>query len=36
VTTTLPKPEEPISKLPLFTYIGEEQEAEKPAEDEKK
>jgi asparaginyl-tRNA synthetase len=36
VTTTLPKPEEPISKLPLLTYVGEEQEAEKPAEDEKK
>ncbi len=36
VTTALPKPEEPISKVPVFTYVGEEQEVEKPAEDEKK
>jgi len=36
VTTALPKPEEPISKLPAYTYVGEDQEVEKPAEEDKK
>lgn len=36
VTTVLPKPHEGIGKTELFTYVGEENEAEKPVEDKKK